>query len=196
MAGLVREKAARAGIHGIRPVVGAAEKLAAPERSFDLVTVGNAFHRLPRDPVAARVIRWLRPGRYLALAWGDSPWYGEAPWQRAMSAAMRRWRSQAEDRDRVPAGYEQARRECPDLVVLRRAGFEIVGRYQFPVPHEWTAAELTGFLLSTSVLSRAALGGAAAEFAADLGRDLRAAEPSGRFRQTLTFAYDLARRPP
>ena len=72
----------------------------------------------------------------------------------------------------------------------------IVGRYQFPVPHEWTAGELTGFLLSTSVLSRAALGAAAAEFTADLGRELQAAEPGGRFRQTLTFAYDLARRPP
>ncbi len=31
---------------------------------------------------------------------------------------------------------------------------------------------------------------------ADLGRELQAAEPGGRFRQTLTFAYDLARRPP
>lgn len=196
MAGLVREKAVRDGIPGIRPVVSAAENLAAPDDSFDLVTIGNAFHRLPRGPVAASVIRWLRPGRYLALAWGDSPWDGEAPWQQAMSAAMRRWRARAADRDRIPAGYGQARRECPDLVVLRRAGFETVGRYEFTVPHVWTAGELAGFLLSTSVLSRAALCGAAAEFAADLGRELQAAEPSGRFRQTLSFAYDLARRPP
>ncbi len=36
----------RAGLHDIRMVVSAAENRPAPERSFDLVTVGNAFHRL------------------------------------------------------------------------------------------------------------------------------------------------------
>jgi ubiquinone/menaquinone biosynthesis C-methylase UbiE len=46
---------------------GAVEELDLPAGTFDLVTIGNAFHRLPRDLVAANVRRWLRPGGYLAL---------------------------------------------------------------------------------------------------------------------------------
>jgi hypothetical protein len=40
-----------------------------------------------------------------------------------------------------------------------------------------------------------ALGGRATEFTGDLRRELAAVQPDGRFRQTIIFAYDLARRP-
>jgi hypothetical protein len=30
--------------------------------SFDLITIGNAFHRMPCDVVAALTHEWLRPG--------------------------------------------------------------------------------------------------------------------------------------
>jgi hypothetical protein len=52
-----------------------------------------------------------------------------------------------------------------------------------------------GFVLSTAVLSAAALGGMTADFGDDPRRELLACEPSGRLRQTIGFAYDLARRP-
>jgi SAM-dependent methyltransferase len=63
-----------------RVLAASAEVLDAPEAAFDLVTIGNAFHRLPRDVVADRVLRWLRPGGHLALVWGGSPSDGPAPW--------------------------------------------------------------------------------------------------------------------
>ena len=80
-------------------------------------------------------------------------------------------------------------------VILGAAGFEITGRYRFPVGHEWTPAALTGFALSTSVLSPAALGGLVADFGDDLWREPHACAASGRLPQTLDYAYDLARRP-
>jgi Methyltransferase domain len=46
----------------IRPVVSSAESLDAERDYFDLVVIGNAFHRLDRDLVAGRVLRWLKPG--------------------------------------------------------------------------------------------------------------------------------------
>jgi SAM-dependent methyltransferase len=196
MLGVAREKAEAAGIGNIRFVASAAEDLSAPEQSFDLVAIGNAFHRLPRESAAARVFRWLRPGRFLALAWGGSPWEGQVPWQQAMSATMQRWQTRAQARGRVPPGYERARSERPDLVILRQAGFQIAGSYEFPTAQEWTVETLIGFVFSTSVLSRAALGGHASGFADDLQQELRACEPAGRFRQTIGFAYELARRPP
>jgi SAM-dependent methyltransferase len=193
MAAVTRQKAGPSG--GVRVLVSAAEELAAPDESFDLVTIGNAFHRLPRATVAARAFCWLRPGRLLALAWGGSPWdagpAGPAPWQEVLRAAMERWRA-ATAGGRIPAGYERARR---DRAVLRDAGFREAGRREFRVTQEWTAQALAGYLLSTSVLSRAALGARVQDFEAGLRRELRACQPRGLFRQETTFACELARRP-
>jgi SAM-dependent methyltransferase len=195
MVDMVRRKAETAGIGNIRPLIATAEDLQAPGESFDLAAIGNAFHRLPRDRVAANVLRWLRPGGCLALVWGDSPWAGEEPWQRALAAAMQRWRARAGADGRVPAGSERDRRDRPDLAVLRQAGFEVDGSYQFTAAHEWTPDSLAGFMFSTSVLSRPALGDLAAGFEQDLRREMLGHAPAGRWRQVISFGYQLARRP-
>jgi ubiquinone/menaquinone biosynthesis C-methylase UbiE len=48
MVGIVREKAEAAGIGNIRLMTSAVADLAAPEESFGLVAIGNAFHHLRR----------------------------------------------------------------------------------------------------------------------------------------------------
>ncbi len=197
-AGMVKvaeQKARAARLATIRFMTCAAEDLMAPDGLFDLVAIGNAFHRLPRQVIAGRTFRWTRPGKFLALLWGGSPWEGEEPWQQALSAIMERWKTKAATRDRVPAGYEQDRREFPDLAILRAAGFEHVGSYDFTIAHDWTPATIAGFALSTSVLSPSALGGNVAAFRRDLRREMQAAERTGRLRQDIQFAYVLARRP-
>jgi SAM-dependent methyltransferase len=176
-------------------VVAAAEEVSVPDSSVDLVTIGNAFHRLRRDAVAARVLRWLKPGGHLALLWGGSPNLGDAPWQEALQATMQRWQDRPGADERIPASYEADRSARPDLEILRSGGFEIVSRREFPVRLVWTTDEIAGFVASTAVLSPAALGADAAEFDADLRRELLRCEPDGRFRQDTTFACELARRP-
>lgn len=196
MIDVAREKAARSGEAArFRFLAGAAEQLAAPAGHFDLVTIGNAFHRLPRAIVARAILGWLCPGGFLALLWGGSPWFGDQPWQRALTAVMERWQHRPGADERIPAGYAEARDARPDSEILAEAGFEIVGRYSFAVSREWTVDEIAGYLASTSVLSQQALGTHAAEFDADLRRELSAAQPHGRFRQGTELAYDLARRP-
>ena len=195
MIAFARAKARAAGVRNIRFVTSAAEDLSAPDAHFDLAAAGNAFHRLRRARVAASVLRWLRPGGYLALVWGGSPWEGGAPWQQELLAVMGRWQARAGLRDRVPPGYQQDRADRPDLMILREAGFEAAGTREFPVGWEWTAGQLIGFAYSTSILPRAALGDHAAGFEEDLRRSLHACEPAGRFPQTIRFACVLARRP-
>ncbi len=195
MVAVVREKAGAAGLGHIRPLTSAVEDLSAPGESFDLVAIGNAFHRLRRERAAAGALRWLRPGRFLALVWGGSPWEGEEPWQQALSATMRRWRTRAGADDRIPPGYEQDRKERPDLAILRQSGFGVVGDYTFTAAHEWTPDALVGFVFSTGVLSRAALGDLAPGFEEDLRREFHACAPDGRLPQVIGFGYQLARRP-
>ena len=188
-------KAAAAGAEpGLLLRTCAIEDLAAPAQAFDLVTIGNAFHRLRREQVAARVVGWLRPGGHLALLWGGSPALGDAPWQQALRATMQSWQDRNGAEDRIPAGYDAARRARPDLAILRAAGFEITGRYEFAFIHDWTLDEIAGFVASTSILSAVALGAAAPQFDADLRREL-GSQPGGLYRQDSTFAFELARRP-
>jgi SAM-dependent methyltransferase len=195
MIDVVREKAEAAGIGNIRYLVSAAEDLAAPGEGFDLVTAASAFHRLPREALAPRIFGWLRPGGFLALVWADGPTAGDAPWQQALSAAMRRWRARAGTEDRVPASYDEDRAARPDGAILEESGFEPLGRQQLRVSHEWTPDSLTGYLFATSVLSRAALGDLAGEFGADIRNALLACDPAGRYHQSVSFAYDLFQRP-
>jgi ubiquinone/menaquinone biosynthesis C-methylase UbiE len=197
MIDVARQKAATADTSTFRFATSAAEDLSVPEDSFDLIAIGNAFHRMQREKVAAHALRWLRPGGHLALLWGGSPWDDDrAPWQRAMAQTVERWRSRAQGlRDRVPAGYAENRQRRPDLEILRAAGFEPAGTHRFPVPWEWTPDTLIGFAYSTSVLSREALGDLAPGFEEDLRHAVCACEPSGVLRQSIEFAYELARRP-
>lgn len=67
MVRVVRAKAEALGAGNIRPVVADAETLDAQPGYFELAVIGNAFHRLDRDLVATRLLRWLRPGGCVAL---------------------------------------------------------------------------------------------------------------------------------
>ena len=89
---------------------------------------------MQREAVAANVFGWLRPGGWLALVWGGSPWDGDQAWQAALRAFMARWQERVAARsgDRIPAGYEQARQTRPDLEILRAAGFEIAPAEDLP----------------------------------------------------------------
>lgn len=194
MIAVVRKKAHAAGFdkNKLRALVSAAEDLSLPAETFDLVAIGNAFHRLPRYRVARLGYRALRPGGFLALLWSEVPWRGELPWQRALAAVVARWMDRAGGHDRVPADIGRARQLQPDSAVLHEAGFHVLGSYRFPTAHEWTPQELTGYVLSTSVLSRASLGRLATELAADLQRALHGHD---RLTQVIDYAYELARRP-
>jgi SAM-dependent methyltransferase len=139
MIAVVRAKAQAAGAADILPFVATAESASLPPQTFDLVGIGNAFHRLRRDAVAANALRWLRPGGHLALVWGGGPFYGDEPWQQALRVSMQVWQRRAQERHGsrppVPAGYEQARAARPDQQVLREAGFESLSSWTCVAEH-------------------------------------------------------------
>jgi SAM-dependent methyltransferase len=184
---VVREKAT----DDITALVAPAEELDAPDGLFELIVAGNAFHRFRRAVAAANFFRWLRPGGCVALVWSDSPWTGDAPWQRVLRETMARWQPPG----RVPASYEQDRADHPDSEILAAAGFELAGKREFRTDLSWTADSIAGFLLSTSVLSPAALGDRAALFEAELRHALLACRDEDRFPQRAGFACELFRRP-
>jgi ubiquinone/menaquinone biosynthesis C-methylase UbiE len=107
---MVQAKADKLGTGNIRPVTADAETLDAEPGYFDLAVIGNAFHRLDRDLVAARLLRWLQPGGSVALCWADTPQLGDREWQRALAALLNRWKTALGATDRVPANWAKPRR--------------------------------------------------------------------------------------
>jgi SAM-dependent methyltransferase len=173
------------GLSDVRAIVSSAEELDAPASAFDLVVIGNAFHRLDRDRVAARIFSWLRPGGSLALCWSDSPWVGEAAWQEEFRAVIDSWRDRLGDR--LPAGWGSARAARPDGALLEAAGFSLQGRSSFAVSHQWTVPELAGFVYSTSFLPRSSFGDSAGAFEQELNSRL-----PGALVSRVSYAFDLA----
>src|ERR1700730_1140643 len=98
---LARDKAERLGIGNISWVVQRAEDVDA-DADFELITIGNAFHRLRRQVIADRAASWLVRGGCVASLWGESPWQGKAAWQQVLDEAIRDWMSIAAATDRVP----------------------------------------------------------------------------------------------
>ncbi|MFF4258665.1 class I SAM-dependent DNA methyltransferase [Streptomyces sp. NPDC001663] len=195
MTEVVRAKAIAAGAAHIRTITASAEELRAEPDSFELIVIGNAFHRLGRAPVAQRAYAWLKPGGYLALCWSTGPWTGPQAWQRALDSMLRKWQDALGASGRVPPGWERARQQDPDREVLSRAGFELSGRHEFSVEHHWTIRELAGYVRSTSFLPPSVLAYRAAEFDADLTAELSRHAAGGRLTEMVSFAYELVRKP-
>ncbi|HUY22950.1 MAG TPA: class I SAM-dependent methyltransferase [Acidimicrobiales bacterium] len=176
----------------IRWQVGTAEEADVPG-PFDMVAIGNAFHRLRRQRVAERALSWLRSGGYVALLWGGNPSEGASDWQEVLRAVMVDWLGRTGDR--LPADWEEAMARDPHEQVLSRVGFNYEGSHDFAVRHVWTIETLTGYLYSTSILSRQALGDLAHSFENDLSDRILRCHPNGRLEQDVRFSYQLAQKP-
>jgi ubiquinone/menaquinone biosynthesis C-methylase UbiE len=189
-----QRKAQARGVRNVRWIAGRAEDV-DPNEVFDVVTIGSAFHRLERRAVAARAAQWLRGGGHLALLWCAIPSDGSAPWQRELAAIIEDWIDRVGSRDRLPPDFFEHLEQLPNATVMEEAGFVDVARYEFRESHEWTIPDLLGLLYSTSLLSLAAVGAQRGAFEADVDARLRAIEPTGRFVEDASFAYDIAYRP-
>jgi SAM-dependent methyltransferase len=180
---LARANARTRAVHNIQWTVGRAEDVDA-NGGFDLVVVGNAFHRLQRRRIAESARRWLIPRGHLALVWSRPPWDGDRDWQRALTDVMQHWVESAQAVDLT---------DQPHAAVLTEAGFVVVGEHDFPTAHEWTVEQLIGFMYSTSVLSKIALGVHTVAFEQDLRDRLAPLARDDVFRESIDFHYTLAR---
>jgi len=196
MVEVVRAKAAAAGAGHIRPVVSAVEDLVTEPGSVELTVIGNAFHRLRRPEVARLVFGWLQPAGFLALCWSSGTQAGSEEWQLALAELLERWQAALGASSRVPANWQAPQREQPDAEVLRGAGFETAQRFEFGVAHSWTVPERAGWVRSLSVLPASALRDRGADFDAELGAVLDPFTRDGRLTETVSYAYELARKPP
>jgi len=187
-----RRQAALRGVSGVRWELARAEELTAPTGGFELVTIGEAFHRLHQPEVAALVFSWLRPGGGVATLGNYSILAGREDWQRIVLSAVRQW---APAPPAEPAGRRPPIGPENDAAVLRAAGFQDVASHTFLEERTWTIPDILGYLYSTSICSRRVLGAATGGFEANLTAALLAHDPSGGYRESLQWGYTLGRKP-
>lgn len=189
-----RGEAARKGIGNVRWMVGRAESLEAPPASFELITIGEAFHRLDQRIVASQSLRWLEPGGCLASLGSYSVLSGKGPWQEIVKETVRRWKSR-----RFPDGNDSPKGPASDPEhnerVFREAGFVKVASYPFTEGHEWTIESILGYLYSTSACSKVLLGDDIGQFESELRTALLAHDPSGIYREYADWGYTIGRKP-
>lgn len=161
-----------------------------PPAPVDLITLGDAFHRLDQPKVARHALRWLNPGGALATLGCYNFMGGPEPWQRRVTGIMEEFTGR-----KLTAASRPAPHTHPDEAVLSAAGFQDVATHSFDHVQEWTVDALIGFLHSTSVCSHRVLAERAEEFDDRLRRALASLEPSGIFREVTRFGYTFGRKP-
>lgn len=173
-----------------------AEDVDFPSGSLDVVASGNAFHRFDRPAVAKKAAAWLRPDGAIVLMWSNSftdpAWTAGGRLQAEISRVVGEWQKRAGADARVPAGWE--RKEYPDEVVLREAGFPRQVEHKVELRHTWTVDTIIGFLRATSASSRVAMGDLHDAFEADVRKTLLDIDPSGRYEQEVRYGVRIARR--
>ena len=184
------------GLTNIRWTLARAEEVHASPGSVELITIGEAFHRVDRPVIAERAMEWLAPGRCLATLGCFSLMRGQEPWHDALRAAVRPWPDRAAvGQPTSPQPPPRPRGADHDREVLTASGFDHVETFNFPHPQVWTLDSILGNLNSTSRLTRGELGDEAERFDADVRRALLAHDSSGRYPETLRFGYSLFRAP-
>jgi ubiquinone/menaquinone biosynthesis C-methylase UbiE len=190
-----KEEAARRGVSHVKWMVGKAEELTAPAAWFELVTIGEAFHRLDQQIVAEQTLRSLKPGHCLAVIGNCGLADDWEPWQRIVAQIVHKWTGRAVSTGGVSTAHVPDSGPDHTEQVFREIGFEEVSSYRLVEGYEWTIETIPGNLYSLSACSKRVLGSNADAFEADLKAALLAHDPSGLYHEEMCFGYTLGRKP-
>ena len=196
-----REVALGAGVENLHWVVARAEDLNAPEDAFELITIGEVFHRFDRVSVARRALAWLKLSGHLATMGCFGITQSHEEWQVALRIVAKQWAASLTQRSAtpkaaaVPDTTASVRGKDHDEQVLEATGFMNVRSYEFPYLHEWTLESIIGNLYSTSTCSRRVIGEKTEAFETAIKEAFLGYGDNGRYVETMRFAYTLAKRP-
>lgn len=183
-------KAQALGLKNVQWVQARAESHEIDPSSVDLVTIGEAIHRLDPDLVLGHILSWLTSSGCIAIAGCYGILHGSQPWQDSLRHAVKRWTRQRRQND-----SRRWRGEDHDIARLLDAGFQGVVNRNFSIPHVWTRESILGNLHSTSQFSISALGEQLGDFDKSVMISLEAYE-TDRFPQTIPCGYTIGWKTP
>jgi SAM-dependent methyltransferase len=188
-----KREASERGVKNVTWSVGKVEELEAPPKSFEFVSIGEAFHRLNQPVAASKSFDCLVRGGCIAILGSYGMLSRREPWHNIVVNMVEKWTKRslggADPSNPSPFGSPK---HCEH--VLGDAGFADVASYRFLEAHTWTIDSIVGFLYSTSVSSRKVLGANVVDFEWELRSALLAFDPGGSYRETTQWGYTFGRK--
>lgn len=181
-------------INNIEWLIGKAEDLNFESSSIDLITIGEAFHRLDQKFITDLILKWLKPGGHIAILGCYSILSGNEIWQNIIKDIVTKWTSNQFTSLEKHIKSESMGPEH-SLLVLEDKGFDECNSYSFVFPHYWTIDSIIGILYSTSICSKKVLGNHTAEFESELKAALKRINKLGCFFENIRCGYTLGKKP-
>ena len=173
------------GVENVKWIQARAESHKFDPNSVDLVSIGEAIHRLDQDLILNHVRNWLKSDGCVAIAGCYGILHGSQPWQNSLRHAVKRWTNQGRQND-----SRRWRGEEHDTERLLEAGFHRVLNRTFSISHMWTRESILGNLHSTAQFSISALGKQIGDFDKSVMLSLEAYE-TDQFPQTIPCGYTI-----
>ncbi|MGW2702318.1 class I SAM-dependent methyltransferase [Streptomyces sp. NPDC001340] len=156
-----------------------------------LVTCGRVFHWLDQPRFLDRLSEYVTPDGVVALFSDRSLWTADNEWQRAARAVVQEFLG---EHRRAGAGVFGPPGP-PYADVLRASAFCDVTTTVIPVHREWSIAEVTGYLYSTSFAAPQLFGDRRRAFETALEDALAPFAAGGLLTEDNAFTVHTARRP-
>lgn len=190
-----KREAGKAGIKNIEWLLGKAEELELESNSIDLITIGEAFHRLNQNTVSKLALDWLKPGSHIALIGCHSIFRGEKPWHKAVYDIVHKWTSHDSSNEGESSERRKLREAKHYKLILEENGFMECNNYSFTIKHYWSAKSIIGYLYSTSVCSKRVIGDKSDEFEAEIKSALEKINKHDKFLDDIQCGYTLGKKP-
>src|SRR4030095_12103270 len=187
MVAVGKSEAEKQGFSNIEWVIGRAEELEIEPNSVDLITIGEALHRLDQSLILDLVKQWLKPGAYIAIPGLYNIWRGNEIWHKKVAEIIDKWTGYHEN------VYQWEYRDYE--LFLKDKGFLNCGSHSFEFPNHASIDSIIGYLYSTSRCSKKALGANTEEFETEIKAELMKINKSGMFYENVRCGYDLGRKP-
>jgi SAM-dependent methyltransferase len=190
-----KSEAEKNSIDNIEWLTGRAEELQMEPDSIDLITIGEAFHRLDQDIITDLALRWLKPGGHIAVIGCYGILSGDELWQEIVREVVNKWTSHHSVNYEKPGMHIAGRGAEHCRLVLQDKGFVECSSYSFSFPYYCTIESIIGYLYSTSRCSKKVLCDNTAVFESELRTALNNIYKQSRFFENIRCGYTLGKKP-
>jgi SAM-dependent methyltransferase len=188
-------EAKKYNVRNIEWLIGKAEEIKMEPDSIDLITIGEAFHRLDQNLITNLALRWLKPGGHIAIIGCYGILSGKELWHDIVKKIAGKFTSQNFSGTGEPKVYGEGMGPEHSRLALQYKRFDECDSYSFVFPHHWTIESIIGNLYSTSLCSKKVLGDNAEEFESEIKTALKKIDKRGHFFENIRCGYTHGIKP-
>lgn len=181
-----KNEAKKQSVDNIEWVTAMAEEVDLYPNSVDLITMGDAFHRLDQSLILDLANRWLKPGGFTSIVGMYAIWRGNEKWHKLVSEIIEKW---------TPLPPVLNSDEYRDYgLMLKDKGFTDIVNQSFEFKNQCNTDSIIGYLYSTSRCSKKILGEKAQGFESELKEELLKLNNRGFFSENIKCGYTIGKK--